>query len=103
MISPAFVLEVMDKEADLRVVWLVFIVIGIAGFRAAQAKRWAFALVLVLWGFATWTAIGDLFDPQVRPAIVAEAGRGHVVQLIVASILSLSSIIAGFVYRKRAA
>ena len=97
------VLEVMDKEWSLLTVWLVFLVLGAAGFFLTRFRRWLIVPALLVVAVAAWGLIGELTDPFVGPAIVQEAGRGYVIQSYLAIVIATALTIAGLRARTRAA
>ena len=71
--------EVMDKEPTLAHIWTVALALGILGAGAWRWNKWAgwpFSLAAALFG---WSIVAEFTDPFVGPAILAEAGRMHVI------------------------
>jgi hypothetical protein len=99
----AVALEVMDKEPNLAFVWLVFLVIGAGGYWGAKARGWLLAPALGVIALAVWVMLHDLFDRQVGPAIIEEAGWSYVIVSVLAALVAAAMAIAGFRSRKRAA
>lgn len=98
----AVVLEVMDKEWSLLTVWLIFLVLGAAGFLLTRFRRWLVVPALLAVALAAWGVIGELTDHHVGPPIVREAGRGYVIQSYLAIAIATVLTIAGLRSRKRA-
>jgi hypothetical protein len=95
--------EVMDKEPSLALIWLVYLAIGTAGYRAVKARSWLLVPVLFLITGATWSLFHDLADRYVGPAIIAEAGWGYLIVSGLAALVAVALTAAGYRSRKRAA
>jgi len=96
------VLEVMDKEPTLLVVWGAAILLGVVGYAAARFRRWLVLPVLLLIAFLAWSQLGELTDPFVGPAIIQEAGRGYLIQSCAALALAVILCVLGLAPRRRA-
>lgn len=98
-IVPAY-FEVMDKEPAIGMVWLVAVVIAVAGYFAGR-WHWRAALpfvagaLLLLWG-----RVAELRDPYIGLAIRAEAGVGYVVQSYIAAVLAVVGPLLGLRRRR---
>ena len=91
MLSVVLLREIMDKELPLWLLWSLSLVLAIGGFLLGRRWRligWIVALTAVVFAAGI---VSELRDPTVGPAIIAEAGRGYVVQ---AYVLSFASVIA---------
>jgi len=88
-------LEVMDKQPSLRVIWGGAAALGLVGYVAARFRRWLVLPALALIAVAAWTQLGDLLDPQVGPAIMQEAGLWYVAQAGAAAALAVILCVAG--------
>ena len=58
------VLDVMDKEPSLRVIWGGAVALGLSGYAAVRFRRWLVLPALAVIAIAVWTQLGDLFDPR---------------------------------------
>src|SRR2546429_7221310 len=74
------ILEVMDKVLSLRTVWGAALLLGLVGFVAARFRRWLVLPALGVIGVLAYWQLSELADAAVRPAIIQEAGRGHLIQ-----------------------
>src|SRR2546430_8504501 len=74
------ILEVMAKEPALRTVWGAALLLGLVGFVAARFRRWLVLPALGVIGVLAYWQLSELADAAVRPAIIQEAGRGHLIQ-----------------------
>ena len=90
-------LEVMDREPSLRVVWGAALLLGFIGLIATRVRRWLVLPALALVAIAAWHQVSEFLDPQVGPAIMREAGLGYLIQscaaISVAVILSLLGLL----------
>ena len=93
-------LEVMDKEPSLRVIWGAALLLGVLGYVATRFRRWLVVPALALVGVAAWTQLGGLLDPQLGPAIMREAGMWYVAQSGAAIALAVILCVAGLVPKR---
>ena len=56
--APAFLLEVMDKEASVTDLWVSAVVIGVGGFFLARYRYWLVAPVLAFALLGAWAHMG---------------------------------------------
>ena len=93
--------EVMDKEPSLRAVWTNALVIGVAGAVAWTWRAWAGVILSLV---AIWFAISVVTrftDPWVGPAILAEGGRGYLIQSYAAVLACVALHTLGASWRLR--
>ena len=89
------VLQVMDKEPSLRVIWGGAAALGLVGYAAVRFRRWLVLPALALIAIVVWTQLGDLLDPRVGPAIMQEAGWWYVAQAGAAAALAVILCVLG--------
>jgi hypothetical protein len=95
--------EVMDKEPTLAHIWTVALALGILGAAAWRWKKWAgwpFSLAAALFA---WSIVAEFTDPFVGPAILAEAGRMHIISACSAVVICALLHLAGAIRRMRGA
>ncbi len=88
-------LEVMDKEPRAGVVWLVAVGLGGCGFWLARWRAWTIvpsALAIVILAGSVWS---EWSDPEVGPAMRAEAGEWYGGQVAVAATLAILATLLG--------
>src|SRR5687767_3582721 len=93
----AVLLEVMDKEAPLWYMWLVYPGLGVLALKVGSVRPWLAAMLALLILWIGSGQHGELTDPFVGPAILREAGRGYVVQSYLAIGIGLALALAGMV------
>jgi hypothetical protein len=71
--------EVMDKEPTLARIWTFALAFGVVGAAAWRWNRWAGAVVSLASVPFALSVCAEFMDPFVGPAILAEAGRMHIV------------------------
>lgn len=91
-------LEVMDKEPSLPGIWIGAAVSGGLGFWGARRWIWPGVLLLALEGVGLSGMHAELADPFVGPAILAEAGRGYVIQSYAAAWIAIAATAAGLAW-----
>jgi len=89
------VLDVMDKEPSLRVIWGGAVALGLSGYAAVRFRRWLVLPALAVIAIAVWTQLGDLFDPRVGAAIMRDAGLWYVGQACAAAALAVIVCLLG--------
>ena len=89
------VLEVMDKEPSLRVIWGGAAALGLIGYAAVRFRRWLVLPSLALIAIAIWIQLGDLLDPHIGPAIMQQAGLLYVGQACAAAALAVILCVLG--------
>lgn len=97
----ANVFEVMDKDPTLLNVWLLFLLLGVAGFLLGRYRPWLMLITLSLTLLFTWVHLGELHDPFVGPAILREAGKTYFTQSYVAMALGLALHCVGILFRRK--
>src|SRR2546426_5934555 len=97
------ILEVMDKEPALRMVWGAALLLGLVGFLAARFRRWLALPALGVIGFLAYWQFSELADSAVGPAIIQEAGRGYLIQSCAAVAVAVLISVLGLVPKRRAA
>lgn len=90
MMMLAALFEVMDKEASLPEVWILFLTLGVGGFLLCRYRRWLIAVVLPLLFFFVYGHLMELHDPFVGPDIVRELGQSYVTQSYIVMALAVS-------------
>ena len=96
------ILEVMDKEPSLRVIWSGAAALGVIGYVAGRFRRWLVLPALALIAIVAWTQLGDLLDPHVGPAIMQEGGIWYVAQAGAAVALAVILCVAGLAPKREA-
>ena len=95
--------EVMDKEFPLAFLQYFFFGFGAIGFSVAIIRWWLCLPVFLLIVPFGLVHISELYDPNVGPAILAEAGREYVVQshlaILAGGALPILGIILGWIFR----
>ena len=89
MSAPAFLLEVMDKEPSVLVLWGVSLLLGVGGLLLSRYKYWLALVVVAIALILAWAQVSELHDPSVGPNIVREAGYSYLVQSYVASAIAI--------------
>ncbi|GAC1514117.1 MAG: hypothetical protein NVS1B4_01020 [Gemmatimonadaceae bacterium] len=102
---PIFVIifQVMQREPSLGILWAVYLVLGLAGCFAARYRPrylWLIIPIIFLEGLAQRA---ELFDRNVKPLILLEAGRAYFTQSYLAWGIALLLTFAGVVWRRRSA
>ena len=92
--SPAWA-EVMDKEPTLARIWSTGLLIGFLGFFAWRRHVVLGTLVTFLAAIFVWSFHWELMDTYVGRAILAEAGRGYVLQAYGAMLVCAALHLAG--------
>lgn len=96
-------LEVMDKELTVPRLWAIGAVGGLVGYVAGRWRPWAAIPVAMLLAFFAASAITELRDQFVGPAVIVEAGRAYPFQLGAAFSVGFILTAAGvWVHRSRA-
>jgi hypothetical protein len=95
-------LEVMDKEPSLRVIWGGAGALGLISYTAVRFRRWLVLPALTLIAIVVWTQLGHLLDPQVGAAITQEAGLWYVGQAGAAVALAVILCVLGLAPRRAA-
>ena len=105
MVSIILILEVMDKEPPLSTIWIVALIIGVAGFVICKYRYISILLFLPL---ALLLSIGfyrELNDAFVGSAIRHEAGSEYVYQsylaMAIAIIAPLFGALLGYKQQRR--
>ena len=88
-------LEVIDKQPTLPMIWGAAVLLGGAGYVFARIRRWLVLPILALIAIAAWTVFSELLDPQVGPAIVQDAGFWYVGQVCAAVALAIVLCVVG--------
>jgi hypothetical protein len=96
------ILEVMDKEPSLRVIWGGAAALGLIGYAAVRFRRWLVLPALTLIAIVVWTQLGDLLDPNVGAAIMQEAGLWYVGQAGAAVALAVILCVLGLAPKRAA-
>jgi hypothetical protein len=86
--------EVMDKVPSLGQVWLETILVSALVIAAARLNP-LLGLVMFLIPNPPLTAMREIHDVHVGPAILSEAGRSHVEQVHAANALCLIAFVLG--------
>ncbi|HEV8380969.1 MAG TPA: hypothetical protein VGQ29_05250 [Gemmatimonadales bacterium] len=89
------VLALIDKAPTLRVIWGGALALGLIGYAAVRFRRWLVLPSLALIAIVVWTQLGDLFDPELGPAVVHRAGLWYVGQACAAAALAVILCILG--------
>lgn len=92
--------EVMDKEPAIGMVWLVAVVIAVAGYFAGRWRWWAALPFVAVALLLAWGRFAELGDPSFGPAIRAEAGVAYVVQSYVTAVLAVVGPLLGLRRRR---
>lgn len=100
--SMHLILEVMDKEPSLRVIWGGAAALGVISYVAVRFRRWLVLPALALIAIVAWIQLGDLLDPHVGPAIIQEAGMWYVGQAGAAVALAVILCVAGLAPKRAA-
>jgi hypothetical protein len=95
--------EVMDKEPTLAHIWAVALTLGVVGAGAWRWNKWAGCFVSLTAALFAWSIVAEFTDPFVGPAILAEAGRMHVISGSSAVVTCALLHYAGAIRRARAA
>ncbi len=93
--------EVMDKELFLAQIWTWCLLGVLLGFALCRLRAWLIFVVLPIMLVLPIAAIVELQDPYVGPAILEEAGYNYVIQIYVASLVTIAGPVAGVVFRLR--
>lgn len=97
--------EVMDKEPTLTFLWSFFLGIGTVGLLIGMIRWWMCLAVAPFVALFAAVHLGELYDPNVGPDILAEAGREYVVQSHLAIfsgvLLPIPGIVPGWISRNR--
>ena len=93
--------EVMDKETPALFLWLWVFVAPVAALLTARYRPWLLLLVLPVPILFFTGQLLEVTDPQVGPAILSEAGLPYVVGSWVGPVLLVTSVLAGFLWRRR--
>jgi hypothetical protein len=95
-------LEVMDKQPSLRVLWGGAAALGVVSYVAVRFRRWLVLPALALIAIVAWTQLGDLLDPHVSSAIMQDAGLWYVGQAGAAVALAVILCVAGLAPKRAA-
>lgn len=98
----AMLFEVMDKEAGLLRLCLLFGALGASGVLLGRWKRWLSLVPLAVSAFLAWSLYGEVNDPYVGAAVVTEAGKQYVLLSYVAMAFGIGLPVLGFVIGRRA-
>ena len=91
--------EVMDKEPPIFLMWAIALICSVAGFLFAKRRSW-FVVATLLPLFFYVGVIFEIHDPQVGPAIFAEAGTIYIASAYAALIVLLVAHMAGWASRQ---
>lgn len=93
--------EVMDKEPSLRTLWTNALLIGVAGAVAWAWRTWSGVIMSLVALWFALSVVTRFTDPWVGPAILAEAGRGYLVQSYAAVLACVALHTLGASWRLR--
>lgn len=89
--------EVMDKEMSVSAVWLSAVVGGAIGFIVIHYRWWIGLITLLCFGFFSFGAVAEWYDPHAGPAIGNEAGDRYGIHAWVGLIVVFAAHIAGWI------
>ena len=95
-------LDVIDKEPGLRVIWGGAAALGLIGYAAVRFRRWLVVPALALIAIVVWTQLGDLLDPHVSAAVMQDAGLWYVGQAGAAVALAVILCVLGLAPKRAA-
>jgi hypothetical protein len=87
-LHPIVLLEVMDKEWSLPIVWLLFLTLGIIGFVLGRRTWWACIPAIAGITLLAVGQLSEMHDSVVGPDILSEAGHSYFVQSYAAIVIS---------------
>ncbi len=93
----AVLVEVINKEAGLLRLCLVFGALGASGLLLGRWRRWLSLAPLVISAFLAWSLYGEVNDAYVGFGVVTEAGRQYVMLSYVAMAFGIALPVIGFV------
>src|ERR1041384_3112038 len=89
------IVEVMDQQPSLRVIWGGAAALGVISYVAVRFRRWLVLPALALIAIVAWTQLGALLDPHLGPAIMQDGGLWYVGQAGAAVALAVILCVAG--------
>jgi hypothetical protein len=97
-------LEVMDKEWSLPIVWPLFLILGIIGFVLGRRTWWACIPVIAGITLLAVGQLSEMHDSVVGPDILSEPGHSYFVQsyaaIVISFVLALGGMIIGRIRKK---
>jgi hypothetical protein len=101
MYAFALLLEVMDKEPSLLVIWSIALFVGLAAFFVAREWRLGWLVCIPLLALATLPMLNEQCDPVLGPMIRQEAGLSYRIFSHLAIPVLWGSAPAGWLVRRR--
>jgi hypothetical protein len=98
MTAPAFIpvmAETGDKMPAVWEIWFVSCVFALVGVGCCRVSKWLNLLMVAIavwWAYLGWRDL--VADTYFRDSVVAELGRGYLIQAVSASLVPLMALLA---------